>query len=308
MRCLLALTAAFALSACTTPAPAPTQATAATAADIAECPADASGMDGWDTAAPPRRVYGNTWYVGTCGISALLVTSDQGHVLVDAGTAKAAPLVEASIRALGFRLEDIKYILNSHDHHDHAGGLAQLQADSGAIVLAGADSVATLLRGASDASDPQYHTTASFPPVARVQAVADGQTISVGPLRITAHATPGHTAGGTSWSWSSCQDGQCRHIVYADSVSAISDDHYRYSDESAHPGTVAAFRRSLDTLDGLDCDILISTHPVASQLWARLGNPPSAALIQPDACHVYAANGRKGLQARLQQEQNEAQP
>ncbi len=303
MRATVVLATLLGLTACAA-APAPRMAEAG--AGVASCPPDATGMQGWDTAAPPQHVHGNTWYVGTCGISALLLTSPEGHILVDAGTEKAAPLVEASIRTLGFRVEDIRYILSSHEHHDHAGGLARLQQDSGAPVLAGLASVDTLLRGASDERDPQYHETARFPPVAQVRAVANGEVVRLGALAVTAHATPGHTPGGTSWSWTSCEDEACVGIVYADSVSAISDDHYRYSDEATHPGVVAAFGRSLDTLAGLDCDILVSTHPIASQLWSRLGPAASQPLIQPDACQAYAARGRKGLQARLQQEQSES--
>src|SRR5690606_10339543 len=110
MRLALALCAALALSACATAA-------AATASDaVPTCRADATVMDGWDDPAPPRRIFGNTWYVGSCGLTALLVTSSEGHVLIDGATEAAAPHIEANIRALGFNPRDVKYILNSHEH------------------------------------------------------------------------------------------------------------------------------------------------------------------------------------------------
>ena len=102
------------------------EAAATALGDIPACPAGASVMEGWNDRAPPRRIFGNTWYVGTCGLAAVLVTSDQGHVLIDGGTTPAGPLIEANIRTLGFDPQDVKYLLNSHEHYDHAAGLARL--------------------------------------------------------------------------------------------------------------------------------------------------------------------------------------
>ena len=227
----------------------------AVAHDVPACPADATVMEGWDDRAPPRRVFGNTWYVGTCGLTALLVTSEQGHVLIDGATEAAGPLIAANIRALGFDPADVKYLLNSHEHFDHAAGLAYLQGVTGAPLLARQPAIATLRSGRSDRSDPQQlEPHAAFPPVADVQPIGDGDTVRVGPLALTAHATPGHTPGGTSWTWRSCEGGHCRDIAYTDSVSAISDDEYRYLD---HPEMVDAFRRGLDILAALPCEIHI---------------------------------------------------
>jgi metallo-beta-lactamase class B len=135
----------------------------------AVCKADA----GWNDPAKPRYVYGNTWYVGTCGISALLVTSDRGHVLIDGATREAAP----------------------HAHLDHAGGFARLQQDSGAVMVArGADADA-IERGRGDRSDPQFTSIDGFPLVKNVRRIADREPVTLGPLSLTAHATPGHTPG-----------------------------------------------------------------------------------------------------------------
>ena len=111
---------------------------------------------GWDDPSPPFHVFGNTWYVGTCGVTALLVTSPQGHVLLDGGTAKGAALIEANIRSAGFRVEDVRYIVGSHEHFDHAGGIAALQKSSGAKVVAREPAAVVLERGRSDRGDPQF--------------------------------------------------------------------------------------------------------------------------------------------------------
>lgn len=274
--------------------------------EVPACPADATVMDGWNDRAPPRRVFGNTWFVGTCGLTALLVTSEQGHVLIDGGTEAAGPLIEANIRALGFDPKDVKYLLNSHEHFDHAAGLAYLQGVTGAPLLARQPGIATLRSGRSDRSDPQQleeHST--FPPVAHVEAIGDGDTVWVGPLALTAHATPGHTPGGTSWTWRSCDGERCLDIAYTDSVGAVSDDEYRYLD---HPGMVDAFRRGLDTIATLPCDVQIAPHPLVSDLFARLQGAPGSPLVDANACKLYAQAGIARLEKRLGDEAAGIQP
>lgn len=256
-------------------------------------------MDGWDDRAPPRKIFGNTYYVGTCGLASLLVTSPQGHVLIDGATAAAALHIEANIRMLGFRPEDVKYILNSHEHSDHAGGLAQLQRATGAQVLARTPAIATLRRGKSDRGDPQFLIAKNYPQVVNVKAVADGETVRVGDIALIAHATPGHTPGGTSWTWRSCEDTRCLNLAYTDSTSAISDKEYRYS---AHPDYLAAFRKGLDTMAALPCDLQITPHPLGSNLFARLEGRADAPLIDTAACADYAARGSKGLDERIAKE------
>ncbi|HEU4650895.1 MAG TPA: MBL fold metallo-hydrolase, partial [Croceibacterium sp.] len=119
--------------------------------------------DDWDKPAPPFRIWGNTYYVGTCGISAILVTGTDGHVLIDGGPANAAPLIAANIEALGFKLSDVKILLHSHEHHDHVGGLAELQRLTGARLLASPAAAAALASGAPTAEDPQVGEHATFP-------------------------------------------------------------------------------------------------------------------------------------------------
>ena len=279
---------------------------AATVRALPACPGSDNAMEGWNDRAPPHRVFGNTWYVGTCGLTALLVTSDEGHILIDGATEPAGPLIEANIRALGFDPHDVKYLLNSHEHSDHAAGLAYLQGVTGAPLLARAPAVNTLHTGVSDRSDPQQlEFKAGYPAVPVVQPLNDGDTVRVGSLALTAHATPGHTPGGTSWTWRSCEGTQCRNIAYTDSVSAISDSQYRYSD---HPEMVVAFRRGLDTIAALPCDIHITPHPLASDLFARMKGTNGKPLIDPTACKRYAEIGRANLQARLDAERNGSKP
>lgn len=307
---VLAAALALVVTACQSPGRSESTAQAASAVaersasvvadEVPVCPSDATVMDGWNDRAPPQRIFGNTWYVGTCGITALLVTSEHGHVLIDGGTEAAGPLIEANIRALGFDAKDVKYLLNTHEHFDHAAGLAYLQGVTGAPLLARQPGIATLRSGRSDRSDPQQlEEHSAFPPVAHVKAIGDGDTVQVGPVALTAHATPGHTPGGTSWTWRSCDGERCLDIAYTDSVSAVSDDEYRYLD---HPAMVNAFRRGLDTLSTLPCDIQITPHPLISDLFARLQGAPGSSLVEVGACKSYAQAGMARLEKRLNDE------
>jgi len=113
----------------------------------------------WNKPVKPFNVYGNTWYVGVKGLSVMLVTSPAGHILLDGGLPQSAPLVAANIKALGFRIEDVKLIVNSHAHWDHAGGIPALQRASGAIVAASPSSALALQNGTNVADDPQYQSS-----------------------------------------------------------------------------------------------------------------------------------------------------
>ena len=253
--------------------------------------------DDWDQPAPPVRIHGNTYLVGTCGISSILITGDEGHILIDAGTEKGADLIAANIRGLGFRLHDIKFLLHSHEHLDHVGGMARLQQLTGAQLVASRDAALVFRTGAAGRGDPQAGMHPPFPAVGVDREVGDGDTVRLGGLLLTAIATPGHTPGALSWHWGSCDGGVCRRIVYADSLSAISRDDYRFSD---HPAYVAEFREGLKRLSAVECDILLTPHPSASNMRDRVAG--KASLEDQNACRDYAQAAGKRLDDRLAKE------
>jgi metallo-beta-lactamase class B len=259
--------------------------------------AQCAGSDDWTKPAPPVRIHANTYDVGTCGISSILIVGDQGDILIDGGPEQAADLIADNIRRLGFRVEDIRFILHSHEHPDHVGGIARLQRLSGATVIASAPARRVLETGAPSADDPQAGVLKPFPPTAVGRVIGDGGEVRLGNLMLTAMSTPGHTAGALSWRWVSCDGGVCRTIVYADSLSPVSRDNYRFSD---HPGYVAAFRASIAKIAASPCEILLSPHPSASRMPERLalGKP----LLDPDACKSYAADLSTKLDERLAKE------
>jgi metallo-beta-lactamase class B len=260
---------------------------------------DCSSCAEWNRPHAPLRLFGNTYYVGTDGLSALLVTSPDGHVLVDGALPESAPLIRRNIEALGFSVSDIKLIVNSHAHFDHAGGIAMLARLSGATVAASAASARWLQAGSSFADDPQYGIHLLMPPVPRVRVLRDGEVVRVGALALTAHFTGGHTPGGTTWSWRSCEGDVCRDLVYADSQTPISADGFRFTANRTFPGAVAAFRQGHALLERLACDILITPHPSASDLFGRAER---GALVDGAACRRLAATAREALEARLARE------
>lgn len=259
----------------------------------------------WTRPQQPFRIYGNTWYVGTRGLSAILVDSSQGLVLIDGTLPQNAPLVEANIRALGFALHDVKLILNSHAHFDHAGAIAALVRDTGARVAASEQGAQELRLGGRYPEDPQFGEAPAFDPVAKVDVVPDGGNVRVGDVVLTARYTPGHTPGSTTWTWQSCEHGRCLHMVYADSLGAFAADGFRYGDP-AHPERVANYRRGIALIAGLPCDILMSPHPDQSDFLGRVERRDAGAkpdpVVDTGACRSYAEAGSRKLDARLAKE------
>jgi metallo-beta-lactamase class B len=255
--------------------------------------------DEWDKPAPPVRIHGNTYLVGTCGISAILVTGSDGHVLIDGGTDKGADLIAANIRALGFTLGDVKYLLHRHEHDDHVGGIARLQQLTGATLVASAPAARVFATGTAGAEDPQAGMNKPFRAATVGRTIADGDSVRLGNLQLTAIATPGHTPGALSWRWESCDGGVCRAMVFADSLSPVSRDDYRFS---AHPAYLAAFRQSLARIAAARCEILLTPHPAASDLPARLAK--GRTLLDADGCKNYAAALTTRLDQRLAKEQS----
>jgi metallo-beta-lactamase class B len=261
----------------------------------------------WSQPQKPFRIYGNTYYVGTLGLSSILISTSQGLVLIDGTLEHNAPQIEANIKALGFRITDVKLILNTHAHSDHAGAIATLARDSGARVEASVAGAKALMLGGKDPEDPQYGEAPLFPPVANVTAIADGGVVRVGDVAITAHYTPGHTPGSTTWTWQACDNGRCEHVVYADSLGPFSADGYHFTDDAAHPHRVEDYQRGIDTIAALPCDILLSPHPGQSDFLERVARrkvgEKSDPVIDTTACRTYAENGRAKLVARLAKEQ-----
>ena len=253
--------------------------------------------DDWDKPAPPVRIHGNTYLVGTCGISAILITGSDGNILIDGGTEAGADLIADNIRRLGFKLSDVKILLHSHEHFDHVGGIGRLQQLTGAQLVASPAAAKVFATGAPGGGDPQAGMNKPFSSARVDRVIQDGETVRLGNLMLSAVATPGHTPGALSWQWVSCDGGVCRTIVYADSLTPVSRDNYRFSD---HPEYLAAYRASIAKVAALDCEILLTPHPSASKMIDRMAG--RAPLEDSNACRDYAAGLGKQLDERLAKE------
>jgi metallo-beta-lactamase class B len=279
------------------PAVPPAAATAGDAFAPAALVEACEGRSGWSDPAPPAHLFGNTWMVGTCGITVVLVTSDQGHVLIDSGPDDAAPLVAANIARLGYRIGDVKLILSSHEHYDHVGGMAELQRLSGAPVAALAAAAPVLASGKSASDDPQHIGMPDMAPITVARVLRDGELVKSGPLTLTAFATPTHSPGSTSWAWTSCDGADCRTITYADSNSTLTSCDYRFTD---HPDRIRGINAGLARIAGLPCGILITPHPGSSDMFGRFTS--GALMADPAACKAYAARGQARFEQRLASE------
>ncbi len=252
----------------------------------------------WLAPAKPEKIIGNSYLVGFGGMSVALIDTGAGLVLIDGALPQAAPMILANVRALGFDPKDIKFILSTEPHFDHAGGLAALARDTGATVVASARGAEGLKAGRHAADDPQLAYGGSWPAVTTpVRVMKDGEILRLGKARITAHATPGHTMGSMSWSWRACADEgrgkACKAIVFASSLNPVSADDYRFTSATGAP-FVAAFARSWRTMDALPCDLLIAAHPD--------NGGEGRYNATPGACRAYADRSRQALAKRLAEE------
>lgn len=270
-------------------------------------PSSCDSCPAWNLPQAPFQIYANTYFVGTRGLSSILITSPSGHVLIDGALPESAPRIVANIRSLGFRVEDVKLIVNSHSHFDHAGGIAELQKLSGARVAASAWTADVFTKGAVPRDDPQFGTIIPIARVAGVQRVKDGETLSAGAIRITAHLTPGHTPGGTSWTWQSCEKNRCLNVVYADSLTPISANGFLFSRRKEYSNGAGDFEQSYAFLNQAPCDILVTPHPNLSSLQKR---PDPQALNAPakaagTACQALAETSHAQLRKRLATERGQ---
>jgi metallo-beta-lactamase class B len=254
--------------------------------------------DAWRRPVQPFRLADHTWYIGTEGLTALLVQTPEGAVLIDGGMPQAADMLLAHMRRIGVEPDSLKLILHSHAHADHAGPLAAIRRATGARLVSNAESAALLARGGSN--DIHFGDGLLYPPVQADRLVMDGEAVELGGLRFVAHYTPAHTPGSLSWTWNDTRDGKPLVIAYADSLSAPG---YRLLDNPRYPRIVDDYRRGIAAVRALPCDLLITPHPDASG-WtpADSANPHP----MPTTCRAYADGAEARLDALLEKQRKEA--
>jgi metallo-beta-lactamase class B len=260
---------------------------------------------GWNDYEAPFRLAGPIYYVGTRHLAVFLVASPQGHILIDGGMPSTAPIIEKSIRELGFKPEDIRILLTTQAHFDHVGSHAHFKKLSGAMVQAMTGDE-TLLRdgGKSDylfAGRPEAH----FPPVTVDRVLKDGDIVTIGGVRITARHTPGHTPGSATYEMTVTDAGRDYRVVFAASTTV--NPGTRLVKAPSYPGIMADFRRTFEVLQSLQPDIFLSGHTGFFNLQAKRAamskDNPAAAFVDPDGYRTLIADRRKAFESVVVKEQ-----
>ena len=240
--------------------------------------ADSGLPASWTEAVEPVELFDDVYWVGTRGLGAFLFTSEAGHVLVDVGVPSAAPLVAESIASLGVDLRDVRVLLNTQAHFDHAGGLAELKARTGARLLASEGDRYALENGVYEGweSRPLF----DFPAVVLDGIVSHGQVIRVGDVSLTAHATPGHSPGCTSWSFAARRDGAEHRAMIFCSASVAAN---RLVPDPQYDGIVEDFRATFDYMRTVEVDVWLTPHAEQFGLWEKLGrrDPAQDPFVDP---------------------------
>ena len=237
----------------------------------------AAGLDPpeWTEPTAPFRIAGPVYYVGSKGLAAYLIAAPGGLILLDGTMAENVPQIEANIAALGFHLKDVKWLLVSHAHFDHAAGLAALKADSGARLLAAAQEKPALESGRPPSVTSYGIVT--FPPVKVDQVVADGAPLDLGGMRFTTIVTPGHTPGCTTWATTIADGPKTLRVVFPCSMTVAGN---RLVGNAGYPGIVADFQSTFPVMAAIPADIVLPAHPELADVHGR---PARAAAGDADA-------------------------
>jgi metallo-beta-lactamase class B len=244
----------------------------------------------------PFHIIGNIYYVGASDITSYLIVTPGGDLLLDGGFVETAPQIEANIQTLGFKVADVKILLSSHEHLDHAGGLAELKRVTGAEFVAMAEEVPTLTSGVS------------FPAVTPDRVIHDGDTVKLGGVTLTAHRTPGHTRGCTTWTMVTKDAGKPYHVVFVGSATVLPN--YRLRDRpgepATYPGIEADYETTFRVLKSLPCDVFLGSHGSFYSLVEKREvlsrHPPQNPFIDPWGYQAYITRAEAAFQAELQRE------
>ena len=247
----------------------------------------------WNKPAEPFKIIDNVYYVGTDGLASYLITSPQGLILVDTVMPESTSLIKASIEKLGFKVADIKYLLNTHAHIDHTGGFAELKQASGAQMVSG-EADKPLLEGGYYPG-AQDDDALKFPPVKVDRTVREGDTVTLGNVTLTARETPGHSPGCTSWAFS-VKDGDATRsvLIFCSGTVALN----RLVGNPTYPGIVEDYRKTFARAKDMKVDILLAPHPEMYNMQDKRAVMKDGApnpFVNPGEFNAYAATLEKAF-------------
>ena len=240
---------------------------------------------------------GNVYYVGTDGLASYLITSPQGHILVDTVMPEATSQIKANIEKLGFKVADIKYLLNTHAHIDHTGGLAEMKQASGAQLVAG-EADKPLLEGGYYPG-ARKETALNFPPVKVDRTVREGDTVTIADVTLTARETPGHSPGCTSWEFS-VKDGDATRsaLIFCSGTVALN----RLVTNPTYPGIVTDYKKTFARAQDMKPNVLLAPHPEMYKMAekrTKLAEGGPNPFVNPGEFNAYAATLEKAFEDAL---------
>jgi len=218
--------------------------------------AQASASGPMNQPAEPYRILGNLYYVGASDVTSFLIATPAGLILIDGGFAETVPMIRESVRKLGFKMEDVKILLNSHAHFDHAGGLAAIKKQTGALLAASAADAVLLANGGR--GDHLFGDQYPYEAVKADRTLSDGDQVTLGGTTLTAHLTPGHTKGCTTWTMKAVEGDKSYDVVFFCSTSVLAG--VSLTNNVKYPNVAADFEQTFRTLRGLPCDVFLGSH------------------------------------------------
>ena len=259
----------------------------------------------WNQPVTPFKIVGDVYYVGASDITSYLIVTPKGLILLDSGFAETVPQVTANITALGFKLSDVKVLLNSHAHYDHAGGLAELKRLTHATLAASAADAALMARGGQ--GDPQFHDRFHYEPVQADRILNDLYTVELGGVVMTAHVTPGHTKGCTTWTMRVMDGDKPYDVVF---LCGVTTPGYQLVGNASYPDIVADYTRSFATLRSLPCDVFLGAHGFYYGLQGKIArmqkHAPGNPFVDPKGYRDYLAQAEQDFKQKLADQQKQA--
>jgi metallo-beta-lactamase class B len=263
----------------------------------------------WSLPFEPRRIIGNIYYVGSNMISSFLITTPAGHILIDTGHIQMLPMVEANIEKLGFRVKDVKILLNSHAHVDHCGGFAEFKRRTGAtIVVSKPDGEMMMQGGKNDYADNGVYENGDnldYEPIKPDHFIADGEHVDLGGTTLTAHLTPGHTKGCTSWSMRANEAGKDYDVLF---LCGLTVSPYKLTNNDHYPNIVQDAQNSLMRLRGMHADVLLAPHDFYFNLQSKAARQKEGApnpFIDPTELGRHLTEMENDFQQALQAQERQ---
>lgn len=254
---------------------------------------------------PAFRIIGNIYYVGAANTAVYLIATPEGHILINSGFDETVPLIRDSMKTLGFRLEDVKLLLANHAHLDHAGGHAAIQRIAGAKIVMSRADADLLARGGRGDFLPTAEDVVDYPPARADRIIADGDTVSLGGVVLTAHLTPGHTQGCTTWTMKvDDEQGVRRDVVFHGGTTVLVG--VSLVDNPKYPAIAEDYERTFAVLEKLPCDVFLAPHGTHFDLAAKrrrleAGERPNP-FIDPEGYRAFVKAGREAFRRQLARE------